>query len=160
MRGEDDGRAIIADSSIVKMLEESLSSATGCLYPYRNLATGETDFEAISNLLLVYWSAVRNVFPDAWGKSPEKSRLMHGAGIRAVGRLMDKIMPGIKAKNGKAILAVEKELQLIAPICRWTGGAWDAMGMLKWNEVQNVPRHIQMLSWVLIHAYLQAKGLA
>jgi DGQHR domain-containing protein len=160
MRGEDDGAAIIADSSVVKMLEESLSSATGCLYPYRNLATGETDFESISNLLLIYWTAVRNVFPEAWGKSPEKSRLMHGAGIRAVGRLMDKIMPGIKGRNGKAIQAVERELQLIAPMCHWTSGSWEAMGMLKWNEVQNVPRHIQTLSWVLIHAYLQAKGLA
>lgn len=160
MRGEDEGLAIIADSSVVRMLEESLSSATGCLYPYRNLATGETDFESISNLLLVYWTAVRNVFPEAWGKSPEKSRLMHGAGIRAVGRLMDKIMPGIKGRNGRAIQAVERELQLIAPMCQWTSGTWEAMGMLKWNEVQNVPRHIQMLSWVLIRAYLQAKGLA
>jgi DGQHR domain-containing protein len=160
MRNEDDGKAMVADTSIVKMLEESLSSATGCLYPYRNLATGQTDFEAISNLLLVYWTAVHNVFPEAWGKSPEKSRLMHGAGLRAMGRLMDKIMPGVKARNRKGIAQVERELQLIAPICRWTSGAWEAMGGLKWNEIQNVPRHIQMLSWVLIHAYLQAKGLA
>jgi len=160
MRTDDDGKAMIADTSIVKMLEESLSSPTGCLYPYRNLATGQTDFEAISNLLLVYWSAVRTTFPDAWGKSPEKSRLMHGAGIRAMGRLMDKIMPGIKALNRKGAGQVVRELQYIAPICRWTSGAWESMGGLKWNEIQNVPRHIQMLSWVLIHAYLQTKGLA
>lgn len=160
LRSEDESKAIIADTSIVKMLEESLSSATGCLYPYRNLATGQTDFEAISQLLLVYWSAVRKTFPDAWGKSPEKSRLMHGAGIRAMGRLMDKIMPGVKARNRRGTEQVERELQFVAPICRWTSGAWEAMGGLKWNEIQNVPRHIQMLSWVLIHAYLQAKGLA
>jgi DGQHR domain-containing protein len=160
MRAEDEGKAVITDTSIVKMLEESLSSATGCLYPYRNLATGETDFEAISALLLTYWMAVRNVFPEAWGKSSDKSRLMHGAGIRAMGRLMDKIMPSIKARSRKGIEQAERELQLVAPICRWTSGAWESMSLLKWNEVQNVPRHIQMLSWVLIHAYLQAKGLS
>lgn len=160
IRAEDEGKAVIADTSVIKMLEESLSSATGCLYPYRNLATGETDFESISALLLTYWIAVRNVFPDAWGKSADKSRLMHGAGIRAMGRLMDKIMPGIKARNRKGIENAERELRLISPICRWTSGAWDSMSLMKWNEVQNVPRHIQMLSWVLIHAYLQAKGLS
>jgi hypothetical protein len=85
---------------------------------------------------------------------------MHGAGIRAMGRLMDKIMPGIKTRSRKPIEHAERELGLISPICRWTSGAWESMNMLKWNEVQNVPRHIQMLSWVLIHAYLQAKGLA
>jgi len=160
MKAAGDDKPVVADTSIIKMLEESISSPSGCLYPYRNIATGDTNHEAICSLLVVYWSAVRNVFPDAWGKPPEKSRLMHGAGIRALGRLMDKIMPGIKARNHKGIAEVEEELQIVAPMCHWTSGAWESMHMLKWNEVQNVPRHIQMLSWVLIHAYLQAKGLA
>ncbi|HQU44256.1 MAG TPA: DGQHR domain-containing protein DpdB, partial [Pirellulales bacterium] len=101
LREKEEGKAaVIADSSIVKMIEESISSPTGCLYPYRNIATGETDFDGISALLVVYWTAVRNVFPEAWAKPPEQSRLMHGAGIRAMGRLMDKIMPGIRQRNG------------------------------------------------------------
>lgn len=160
MRGHDEGKAVIADASIVKMIEESLSSATGCLYPYRNLATGQTDFDSISAVLVTYWKAVRNVFPDAWGKTPEKSRLMHGVGIRAMGRLMDKVMPAINARAQKAISQTEKELRLIVPICRWTSGAWEQMGGVKWNEVENLHRHIQMVSWVLIHAYHQAKGRA
>jgi len=159
MRSEEASHAVISDTSIVKTLEESITSPSGCLYPYRNVATGETDFDAICELLVTYWSAVRKTFPTAWGKPPEKSRLMHGAGIRAIGRLMDKIMPSIKARGKKGIELAEKELQLIAHHCRWTSGNWEAMNGLSWNEIQNVPRHIQMLSWVLIHAYLQAKGL-
>ena len=92
-------------------------------------------------------------------KALDIARALHGAGVRAIGRLMDKIMPGIKARGKKGIELAEKELQLIAPHCHWTGGNWAAMNGLSWNEIQNVPRHIQMLSWVLIHAYLQAKGL-
>ena len=82
---------------------------------------------------------------------------MHGAGLRSMGRLMDKIMPSVKGTGPKAIRSAKKELTLIEPICHWTAGEWDTMGGLKWNEVQNVPRHIQMLSWVLINAYLEAK---
>ncbi len=159
MKGEESSQAVIADTSIIKMLEESLTSPSGCLYPYRNVATGETDFEAICQLLATYWAAVKATFPEAWGKPPEKSRLMHGAGIRAVGRLMDKIMPSTKARGSKGIEVANKELMLIAPMCRWTSGNWEAMNGLAWNDLQNVPRHIQMLSWVLIHAYLDAKGL-
>lgn len=74
-----------------------------------------------------------------------------------MGRLMDKIMPAISERGPKGIATAQRELDLIAPLCRWTTGQWETMGDLKWNELQNVPRHIQMLSWVLIHAYLQAK---
>jgi DGQHR domain-containing protein len=150
-------KAVITDTSLIKVLEESLGSPNGCLYPYRNVTTGETDFEAISQLLLTYWMAVKSTFPEAWGKTPEKSRLMHGTGLRAMGRLMDKVMPQISDRGSKGIARAEKELAFIAPMCQWTAGQWDDMGGLKWNELQNVPRHVQMLSWVLIHAYLKAK---
>lgn len=150
-------KAVITDTSLIKVLEESLGTPNGCLYPFRNVATGETDFEAISQLLLTYWTAVKKTFPEAWGKTPEKSRLMHGTGLRAMGRLMDKIMPQIADRGAKGIASAEKELALIEPMCQWTSGQWDDMGGLKWNELQNVPRHVQMLSWVLIHAYLKAK---
>jgi hypothetical protein len=150
--------AIIADNSIVKMIEESMSQTSGCLFPYRNIATGETDFDGIIRLLIVYWSAVKDVFPEAWGKPPTMSRLMHGAGIRAMGRLMDRIMPYIDLKKSTAKDDVVRELNYIAHMCRWTTGSWEDMDDLKWNEINNVPRHINILSSVLVRAYLQAKG--
>jgi DGQHR domain-containing protein len=155
---EEKKKAIITDTSIVKMIEESLSSPSGCLFPYRNIATGEADFDGICAILTTYWKAVESVFPDAWGKSPTKSRLMHGCGIRAMGRLMDRIMPGIKLRNKNALHEVQFELRRIADGCRWTAGRWEELDDMKWNELQNVPRHINLLSSVLIRAYTQAWG--
>jgi DGQHR domain-containing protein len=152
------GPAVVADTSVVQMIEESLSSTSGCLFPYRNIATGETDGDGICAVLVAYWAAVRNVFPDAWGKPPGKSRLMHGAGIRSMGRLMDRVMAGIDARHPKTVQQIERELRLVAPFCRWTDGAWEELNDLPWNDVQNVPRHIRVLSNYLIRTYLLAKG--
>jgi hypothetical protein len=140
------------------MLQESLSNPSGCLFPYHNLATGKTDFDAIWAILVAYWKAVKNTFPDAWGKPPSKSRLMHGAGIRAMGKVMDKVMASIHPNGHDTVTLVQRELRLIAPLCRWTGGRWNELGDLNWNEVQNVPRHIRMLSNVLVRAYVQGRG--
>lgn len=154
----DRKNAVIADTSIVKMIEESMSSPSGCLFPYRNIATGESDFDGICMILTTYWTAVKSVFPDAWGKPPAKSRLMHGVGIRAMGRLMDRIMPSIKLRNKNALNEVKHELGRISADCQWTTGRWAELDGMKWNELQNVPRHINLLSSVLIRAYTQAWG--
>jgi DGQHR domain-containing protein len=155
---EEKKTAVITDTSIVNMVDESLKSASGCLFPYRNLATLETDFDGISRILVTYWTAVRNVFPEAWGKPPDKSRLMHGVGIRAMGRLMDRIMPSIRLHQKNPVAEVQRELGRIASICHWTSGRWEELGGMKWNELQNVSRHINHLSSVLIRAYTQAWG--
>ena len=155
---EEKKAAVITDTSIVNMIDESLKSASGCLFPYRNLATLETDFEGISRILVTYWSGVKNVFPDAWGKAPDKSRLMHGVGIRAMGRLMDRIMPSIRLQQKNPVAEVQRELGRISGICHWTSGRWEELGGMKWNELQNVSRHINHLSSVLIRAYTQAWG--
>src|SRR5205085_2211475 len=128
------------------------------LNTYRNLATNETDLPGICSVLTTYWTAVKMVFPDAWGKPPEKSRLMHGAGIVSMGRLMNRIMPSINAKSPKAVKLVVRELNLIAPMCRWTEGAWEELNNTRWNAIQNMPQHIQVLSNLLIRNYDRAKG--
>ena len=156
--GEEKKQAVITDTSIVNMIDESMKSASGCLFPYRNLATLETDFEGICRILVTYWTAVRNIFPDAWGLPPEKSRLMHGVGIRAMGRLMDRIMPSIRTNQKNAVSEVQKELNRISGDCRWTSGTWSDLGNLQWNELQNVPRHITHLSNLLIRKYTRSWG--
>lgn len=150
----DKKKAVITDTSVIKMLEESLSNPMGCLFPCRNLATGETDSDSIRKILYAYWGAVKRVFPEAWGKTPHQSRLMHGTGIRAMGRLMDKVMSSKNLHSQHLDADIEKDLRLMAPYCRWTSGAWEELGGLKWNEVQNVPKHISLLSNNLIRTYL------
>lgn len=150
--------AMISDAAIITIVQESISSPSGCLFPYRNLATGETDFDGIWKILVAYWTAVKATFPDAWGKPPSKSRLMHGAGLRSMGRLMDRVMSSVDPQSPHALAHVKHELQIIAPVCHWTSGRWSELGELQWNEIQNVPRHIRMLSSFLIRAYVQNRG--
>lgn len=149
-------RATIADTSIVKMLQESITSSSGCLFPYRNIATGETDMAGIWQVLITYWTAVRDTFPDAWGEPPQRSRLMHGVGIRSMGRLMDKIMATIDPSTKKATQLVRSELSLVAPFCRWTEGDWEGLGV-KWNGLENTHTDIKVLANYLIRTYLQEK---
>lgn len=155
---KDKKKAVITDTSVIKMLHESINSPSGCLFPYRNIATGETDFDEIWGVLYTYWTGVKNVFNSAWGKPPSKSRLMHGAGIRAMGRLMDRIMSSNNVRGQKGIKKVEQELKRIAPVCHWTSGQWEDLGGIRWNEIQNVPRHISVLSNYLVRAYVESLG--
>ncbi len=146
--------AVVTDTSLIAAIEASLGDPGGCLFPFRNVATGEADIEAIWSLLIAYWTAVKETFPDAWGKAPTRSRLMHGVGIRSTGRLMDRVMSNIDPGDEQASKRAAKELATIAPYCHWTNGTWEDLG-IRWNELQNVPRHIKLLSNHLIRLYMQ-----
>jgi DGQHR domain-containing protein len=146
-------QAIVTDTGLVEALKESLESPSGVLFPYRNIATGTTDTEGIRDVLITYWSAVRNTFPQAWGLPPTKSRLMGGVGIRAMGRLMERVMAHVDAGAPTAIQDAEAELQVIVDSCFWTKGVWPELG-LPWDELQNTPRHISALTNYLARAYV------
>lgn len=155
--GEDHRhKTVVTDNSLVEAIKESLESPSGVLFPYRNMATNTTDTEGIRRLLFIYWSAVRDVFPQAWGRPPAKSKLMGGVGIRAMGRLMDRVMAQIDPADPSADEQARHELTRIADYCHWTSGTWTELG-LAWNDVQNVPKHISALSNVLARAYLSAR---
>ena len=147
-------QAVVTDTVLVSAIEESLNSSAGALYPYRNMATAETDIDGIYRLLLCYWRAVRATFPDAWGLPPTQSRLMHGTGLRAMARLMDRVMLTIDPAQKDAEEAVRRELDKVAPYCRWTAGEWDDLGVA-WDALQNIQRDIRMLSNYLVRLYIQ-----
>jgi len=151
-------KAVVADASVIMMVQESLSSPSGCLFPYRNLATGETDFDGLWTVLTCYWSAVKATFPEAWGRPPSLSRLMGGTGIRAVGRLMDRVMASVNPRQAGAVPAVRRQLEPVRAVCHWTSGVWGDCGGLAWNEIQNVPRHLRTLSNFLIRTYVLGTG--
>jgi len=150
--------AVVADTTIVRILEDSLATPAGCLFSYRNLATGDVDWDGARRVLFLYWTGVRSVFPDAWGLPPTRSRLMHSVGLRAMGRLMNRVMASIDVSAPGAARHVKRELEKVAPICRWTRGAWEQLEGMRWNELQNVPSHVKMLSNLLVRHYLEAEG--
>ena len=151
--------AVITDTSIIKMLEENLRSCSGCLFPYRNVATGEADLDGIWAVLTVYWRAVQRTFPEAWGLPATQSRLMHGVGIRSMGRLMDKVMATANPNSSDATEYTMSELQRVAPLCRWTSGSWEGLGdqPVAWNSLQNTPRDVSALSNLLIRSYVSSR---
>lgn len=153
--GRRTGKEVITDTVVIHMIQESLQSS-GALNPFRNVATGTTDFDGVRALLFMYWRAVRETFPESWGMKPEKSRLMHGAGIRAMGRLMDRVMFMVDVHNPQSPEYVKAEIARIKPFCHWTNGTWDEFGM-RWNEVQNIPSHIRLVSNFLIRTYINLR---
>jgi DGQHR domain-containing protein len=147
-------QAVVSDTTLVQLIEDSMTSPSGCLFPYRNIAAGTADLHGLESVLLTYWNAVKDTFPDAWGRPPRESRLMHSAGLRAMGRLMDRVMASVDVDNKQAPRRIRKELSKIRLLCRWTGGVWEECGGLAWNHVQNVPSHVRMLSTFLIQTHL------
>jgi DGQHR domain-containing protein len=154
--GDDLRKAVVVDTGLVEAIRESLDSPSGVLFPYWNMATGSTDTESILRILITYWSAVRDVFPEAWGKPARRSKLMGGVGIRAMGRLMDRVMAQIDANDPQAPVLARREVARIKDACHWTSGTWPEIG-LPWNELQNVSRHISALSNFLARTYLAAR---
>lgn len=149
--------AVITDTSIVEMLRDSMNTPAGCLFPYRNLASGETDIDAIWETVIMYWNGVRTAFPDAWGVPPEQSRLMHGVGIRSMGRLMDKVMASTRPGDARAAEHVADAMAKISPHCRWTSGTWEELGM-EWNSIENTNRNQRLLANLLVRIYFGARA--
>ena len=143
---------VIKDNSILKMLENSLSD--GALYRYRAPATGEGDTDAILTMLKSFWAAVRQVFREAWRLPPRRSRLMHGVGVVSLGFIMDAIADRYPREipNQDAFMA---DLQPLIEVCRWTSGTWNfgPHNQRRWNDLQNTPRDIQLLTSYLLFEY-------
>lgn len=149
--------ATVQDTSLVAALQESLSSSTGVLAAYRNLATGQTDHDAVWWTIITYWSAVAEVFEGAWALPPHQSRLMHGVGVRSMARLMDRMMALYPAHDPQASSAIRSELERMAPRCHWTSGQWEELGGVAWNALENTPRDIRLLSNALVRIYTQTR---
>jgi len=155
-RKTGDGSPVITDTAVVAMIRHSLNNPLGALSPYKGAVNEAMDLNGMYEVLTTFWSAVRDVFPDAWGKDPRQSRLMHSAGIEAMGVLMDRIY-GKLAGTSDDYKIVRSELEKVATACRWTEGTWEASG-LAWNEIQSTPSHIKRLQDVLVRAYTSANA--
>jgi DGQHR domain-containing protein len=143
----------IKDNSILKMLENSISD--GALYSYRFTSNGRPDVDSMLHLLKDYWTAVSQVFREAWELPPRQSRLTHGLGIVSLGFLMDAIADQYPVQPD--VVDFVEHLELIAPACAWTGGYWQfGPYKRKWNDLQNTPRDVQVVADHLLTTYRRA----
>jgi DGQHR domain-containing protein len=138
--------AVVTDTALIEVIKRNLKPPMGALSQFKG--AHEADADSMYRTLLVYWSAVRDVFPEAWGRPSTESRLMHSAGIRAMGDLMDQIM--LRADSSSSPDSVIREsLSRIASHCCWIDGTWEHLGW-RWNEIQSTSVHIARLSEYLI----------
>lgn len=135
---------VVIDSALLTVIRASIASPLGALAPYKGVGGRPTDAEGMYRILLAFWSAVRDTFPDAWGLPPSRSRLMHSAGLQAMGCLMDRIMARAGGATDPRRFAREA-LGRVAPHCHWTEGHWAEIGR-GWDEIQNVSRDVRALS--------------
>lgn len=140
--------AVIVDTALIDVIRRSINNPLGALAQFKGIGESQADTRGMYATLLAFWSAVRDVFPEAWSLPPTKSRLTHSAGIKAMGVLMDRLVTRAQ-DSGDPRDAIRRALANIAPKCCWTDGTWEDLG-LAWNEVQNVSRHVKVLSEQLV----------
>lgn len=145
---DDEGVGVIIDTALINVMKRSINNPLGALAPYKTARDGAADIGKMYENMRVFWEEVKKTFPDAWGIAPTKSRLMHSAGIQAMGYFMDKVMGravGMPDPSGHIL----KTLNAIAPYCRWTEGTWEGIG-IEWNQIQNTSKHIRLLADTLM----------
>lgn len=139
-------KAVVIDTALIEAIKGNLRPPMGALCQYRQ--GSEVDPDEMYRALFLYWSVVKEQFPEAWAKSPKLSRLMHSAGIRVMGALMDQIM--LRADSSPSPeREVRDSLERLAPHCCWTDGTWPELNW-RWNEVQSTSQHISRLGEYLM----------
>ncbi|GAA1614427.1 hypothetical protein GCM10009733_008290 [Nonomuraea maheshkhaliensis] len=138
---EPDGR--VKDTAVLRMIEASLYN--GALYRYRNPDDGTVNVDQAVSHLLTFWNLVAKRWPTAWKLEPRLSRLTHGAGIQAVGVLMDDL-----TTDRLDTEAIWTALDRIGDQAAWTfaDGTWQLRTgeIRRWNDFQNVGAHARLLS--------------
>jgi DGQHR domain-containing protein len=135
---------IIADTVIQKIIMESLSNGV-----MRELIRGPKGEDRCVRLVSNFFEAVKKVWPEAWhGQRPHTSRLLHGAGIQAMGDVME-----VLAERGDArsIEDFRSGMECLKTKTAWTAGEWHMDGEVRrWNSLQNVNRDVALLKHYLI----------
>jgi DGQHR domain-containing protein len=141
----------IKGNSVLKMVENSLYD--GALYQYRDPEDGTGDIDQMVLHLNYFWTIVQMRFPEAWELPPTKSRLTHGAGIQAMGYVMDALTDGIPTLK-LSRLKLEAKVAELREHCAWTSGTWDfgPDQTRRWNGIQNTPNDVRLLTSHLLRA--------
>lgn len=135
----------LSDTAMQKIIMNSASD--GAIREFLS----EPDFEERAvNLIDGFFKAVKEVFGDEWtGLSPKTSRLRHGAGLVAMGFVMELLYSNDGAQTCEEFVP---GLRLLEPYTAWTAGYWkfSETDLRAWNGIQNTPTDIDLLSQFLV----------
>lgn len=109
---------VLKDTAIQKVLMNSLSDGV-----MRSLVAEPNGPRKCFELASEFFKAVQHVFPgDWWGHKPSSSRLVHGAGIQAMGFVMETLAT---LDNARTWSEFAKGLSALDGRTAWTSGSWD-----------------------------------
>jgi len=132
---------IISDTAIQRVIMQSASDGV-----MRDILKRETGREACFDLVSEFYRAVAETFPKAWqDHTPKTSRLVHGAGIGALGQVMEILADADGARTTEAF---KVGLACLKGRTAWTSGDWDfgPGDRRHWKAIQNVNRDILKLT--------------
>jgi DGQHR domain-containing protein len=139
-------------AAVIGVAESSIRRG-GPLAAHYSTDPAVVDVDAMANVMSVFFGRVARVWPFAWNESPWTSRLVHGVGISAMGRLMDVIMGEVDATSPRARSSVERRLRKIEKSTAWTEGFWPAPLSCSWDQLQNTSQDKRRLADFLVHEY-------
>jgi DGQHR domain-containing protein len=151
IRQHTNPQGMISDTAMQKLIMNSASDGA-----IRDLFQFEDREERAFQLVNEFFWSVREVFGPEWtGMTPRLSRLRHGAGIVAMGFVMDQLFSSEGAVERSQF---EGGLRLLQPHTAWTSGQWplEANDNRPWNGIQNTPSDIDLLTRYLVGALKRA----
>jgi DGQHR domain-containing protein len=134
---------VLSDLAVQKVLMNSLSD--GAL----RLTTRRQGLDRCLNLVSEFYGAVQYVFSNEWeDHTPRTSRLVHGAGIVAMGYVMEEL----HRRGADTSDEFRRGLGCLVGRTAWTVGDWDFGGgdHRHWNAIQNTSRDIAILAQHLV----------
>jgi len=142
---------VISDTAMQKLIMNSASD--GAIREFCQFGDRE---DRAFDLVSEFFCAVRDVFGPEWsGMTPRLSRLRHGAGIVAMGFVMDQLYA---SEGATRRYQFEQGLILLRPHTAWTSGQWQlgTFDNRPWNGIQNTPSDIDVLTRYLVSALKRA----
>lgn len=136
---------VIRDTAIQKLIMNSASDGA-----IRQMLDRGDFVECSYRLINEFFAAVGEVFDAEWtGMTPKTSRLVHGAGIVALGYVMELAHSRTGAETREEFC---EALRLLKGRCAWTSGKWEfgEGNQRAWNGIQNTPSDIDLLSNYLV----------
>jgi len=136
---------VLSDTALQKFIMNSASD--GAL---REMIKEDNFEEKAYHLINNFFGAVKRVFKPEWiGMVPRTSRLKHGAGLVALGYVMEVLYSTNGATTEDEFAA---GLELIKPYTAWTSGTWELedYDSRPWNGIQNTPSDVYLLSKHLV----------
>jgi DGQHR domain-containing protein len=136
---------VIRDTAIQRVIMTSASDGA-----IRDFKGRDDELELAFALVSDFYGAVQDVFAEDWqGHNPKTSRLVHGAGIVAVGYVMELLYARDGARDRACF---RRGLAALKGRTAWTQGSWrfSDTEVVPWNGVQNVQRQIMGLAQHLV----------